>query len=767
MEKKKNADEITKKLEYIGLDLEKIPGTLKYVENIDFRPNLGIEENQYRQYRFISPKELEILLTPCNRGESTKTKYKKSKPLIYYIDPKTEEEMINYETFIKMVEEMNIAEIEKIEEEQQELCKKMPFKIRYPGNYLWQIYYSEVNDKYFMMVPTEDRDFSTFFYILKKQLEKKKSGKIFVPICNMDYSKELLNKTEIDSLINYLYTITENWPSVYEVSDKTEKKSLQIIGQTEVLEKIKSEYKVKLTSKIDAGKFFKLVKALYILQTELPSCYKFNTQVDKQGTIEFLYNEEILKYDSLSDWINLQYKEMIKKEKESVIEYNKYKEKLNILQKQSEELESEYISKEKQISVFLECKKTFFGKVKYFFKYSGKKTKKKEEKENNEIAVETEKNEDSQEIEYIDEILKEQYKLEELVAKGKKVVESENNLKNIILDINALKLKIVNLNKKIENATAYIQEIDNHKKSIFEFWKYSNKDEVQALNEGEEEQINVKPHTKNFDYDEDFEEFGNTIDKLQRNKLNKEELDAIYITTTDQLIALNKIRTNSLEPKELDGYLKKVKADFKAINKDETIDIFDGLEEDTRKVKKLANKEHREHPKNKYEILGVAKQYKIADYRANLSQINWRINDALDKITLSENLSAYLWKEEEENIDANEINVFSLCAENEILDGIEKSEKNKINLFKINFERGSNILAFSNCVYFDNQNKTLPIGMDNDTRIIGKIKDADIKLESKKTVRIAKMDEDDIASKLNIKTINVIEYTVKKVEEEK
>ena len=52
MEKKKNADEITKKLEYIGLDLEKIPGTLKYVENIDFRPNLGIEENQYRQYRF-------------------------------------------------------------------------------------------------------------------------------------------------------------------------------------------------------------------------------------------------------------------------------------------------------------------------------------------------------------------------------------------------------------------------------------------------------------------------------------------------------------------------------------------------------------------------------------------------------------------------------------------------------------------------------------------------------------------------------------------
>ena len=52
------------------------------------------------------------------------------------------------------------------------------------------------------------------------------------------------------------------------------------------------------------------------------------------------------------------------------------------------------------------------------------------------------------------------------------------------MDINALKLKNLNLTKKIENATAFIEEIDSHKKSIFEFWKYSNKDEVQALQKG-------------------------------------------------------------------------------------------------------------------------------------------------------------------------------------------------------------------------------------------------------------------------------------------
>ena len=39
----------------------------------------------------------------------------------------------------------------------------------------------------------------------------------------------------------------------------------------------------------------------------------------------------------------------------------------------------------------------------------------------------------------------------------------ENNLKNIIMDINALKLKNKNLEKKIENASIYIKDIDSHK----------------------------------------------------------------------------------------------------------------------------------------------------------------------------------------------------------------------------------------------------------------------------------------------------------------
>ena len=764
LEKKNKTQEMKEKLEYIGLNLDEIPKTLKLVEDLKFRPNSGFDEKKYRQYRFVSPKEIQILLSPTNRLDDIKEKYSKASPLADYLEPdeNNERKQHDYETFIKMLEEVKIEEIEKIEKEQQTINKKIPFKVRYSGNYLWQIYYAEATDQYFMIVPTEDKDYSTFFYVLKKQIEKKKAGKIFVPISNAEYTRELLNKTEIQSLENYLWLFTKDWASIYEVYDKTEKASLQIVGETEVYGKIKSDYKVKLSNKIEATKFFKLVKALFIVQSELPNYYEFQTRIDKQGSLEFYYNDQLMKYDELSNWVNDEYRRLLDMEKKVVEKNNSLQEKLSKLKKQSQELDIEYLSKEKQISTFLECKKTFFGKVKYFFKYSGKKNKVKEKVEKtkvDEIKIVKEK---------IEENLKVQYTLEELIQKGKETLEKENNLKNTKMDINALKLKNLNLTKKIENATAFIEEIDSHKKSIFEFWKYSNKDEVKTLAEGEAEVVNVKPHAKIFDFEEDFEEFGTTMDQIQRKKFNKEELDAIYIASTEQIEPLNKVKTNSLEPKELDKYLKTLKAEQKELKGklDEELDIFGGLEEDTRKIKKLANKTHRENPKNKFLILGLTKQYKVVDYKVNLSQSIWRINEALSKMTTSQEIIAYMWTEDGVTIDANKINIFNLDAEDEIKKAIEKSEDNKINLYKIKLGKGSNVIAFSNCIYYDNQNKTLPVGMDNDTRIIAKLSDMNIELDSKKVIKVGKLDDEEMGTKLIVKNINILEYTVKQMEEE-
>ena len=754
--------EIEEKLKYIGLSLDNISPNLQEEQPLNYRVPRDYDENQYKQYRYIPVSKISILLTPTNRLDELEEKYRKATPLIAFLDNQSEESSIRHSIFLNMLKQLSLEDLEKLEKEQQKLSKNVPFRVKYENNYLWQIYYAENTDRYFMLVPTGDTNYTAFFYLLKKKLENKSKSFIYAPISGVDYSRNYFKKSEFKDIGNYLELFAKEWPYIYEVYNKQEEPSIYIVGETYIYGKIKSDYKVKLSNKIEATKFFKLVKALFIVQSELPNYYEFQTRIDKQGSLEFYYNDQLMKYDELSNWVNDEYRRLLDMEKKVVEKNNSLQEKLSKLKKQSQELDIEYLSKEKQISTFLECKKTFFGKVKYFFKYSGKKNKVKEKVEKtkvDEIKIVKEK---------IEENLKVQYTLEELIQKGKETLEKENNLKNTKMDINALKLKNLNLTKKIENATAFIEEIDSHKKSIFEFWKYSNKDEVNALAEGEKEVVNVKPHAKTFEFEEDFEEFGITMDHIQRAKLNKEELDSIYLTTTNQLTVINKVKTNSLEPKELDKYLKELKAEQKKSNQDidEEIDIFGNLEEDTRKTKKLANKSHRENPKNKFLILGLGKQYKVVDYKVNISQVIWRVNDAINKISTSEDIVAYMWTDEDKTIDANEINVFNLDAEYEIEQAIKNSESSKINLYKIKLEKGAHVIAFSNCVYFDNQNKTLPEGMDKDTRIMVKLSDMDIKLNSKKNVKIGKLENDEITSKLDIKTVSILEYTVKQMEEE-
>ena len=44
LEKKNKTQEMKEKLEYIGLNLDEIPKTLKLVEDLKFRPNSGFDE---------------------------------------------------------------------------------------------------------------------------------------------------------------------------------------------------------------------------------------------------------------------------------------------------------------------------------------------------------------------------------------------------------------------------------------------------------------------------------------------------------------------------------------------------------------------------------------------------------------------------------------------------------------------------------------------------------------------------------------------------
>ena len=752
---------IKEKLEYLDLNLDNIPKAIKEYTPIKFRINKFYDETQYKQYRYIPIRDIQILLSPTNRLDPIEEKYKKASPLADYLDNKTEENFIKHTTFLNMFKKFKIEDVEKVAEEQNELNKNIPFKVKYEGNYLWQIYYSENQDKYFMIVPTEDADYSTFFFLLKKQLEKKRVGKIFVPIRNVDYSTKLLKKSEFEDIQNYMWLFTKQWPLIYEVYDKNDNLSIHIVGETDVYEKIKSSYRIVLNDQAEANRFYKLLKAMFILQTELPHYFEFKTNINRKGEIEFYIEGRKIEYSDIAVWLNNEYSIGDKKKDETIKLIEENKKRLEDLKIKIAEQEIEYLAKEKQISTFLECKKTFFGKVKYFFKYGGKSKKNKSNEEN--IEQNNIKNVESDDDKPLRtrKKKKDNYTIEEIIELYKELESKETEFKNIIMDINALKLKTKNMNKKIENATAFINEIDSHKKSIFEFWKYSNKDEVASLPEGEEEEVNViKKITRVFDYENDLEKLGQEMDEIQRHSLSREETDSVYIAGTNIVEILNKIRTNTITPKTIGNSLSELKKqamEEKTLSDSDEFDIFGGIAQDSTKVSKIKNKRHRELPKDKFSILEINKNTTQIGYKMTLENILKTIRKALKKVKIQEDFPVYKAFEDRE-LNTKEVNVFDINPQNAMKEMLDAKENN-INFYKINLKKGVNAINYTNIIFYDNQNKTLPLGQDLSTKILVETSKLKLNLKEKSEFKIVTVEDENIA-KPNIKTVNLLEYDV-------
>lgn len=149
--------------------------------------------------------------------------------------------------------------------------------------------------------------------------------------------------------------------------------------------------------------------------------------------------------------------------------------KLERLKLEESEKQVEYQIRQKQVTMYLACKKSFFGRIRYFFR-GNKKLKLKEEI----ILPNKRRNiqENSNEFIYDN---KEFYTLEELIGITKVLERTEGQIRTTNLDIKALESVIERLTKKIENAKRYIDEIEEHKKSIFEFWKFVDKDNVPRI----------------------------------------------------------------------------------------------------------------------------------------------------------------------------------------------------------------------------------------------------------------------------------------------
>ena len=86
------------------------------------------------------------------------------------------------------------------------------------------------------------------------------------------------------------------------------------------------------------------------------------------------------------------------------------------------------------------------------------------------------------------------------------------------------------------------------------------------------------------------------------------------------------------------------------------------------------------------------------------------------------------------------------------------------------FRSGSNAISYTNCIFYDNQNKTLPVGQDLSTKILVDISKLQLDLKNKTSFKMVEFEnEKDDFSEINIKTVTVFEYDalIKKQEENK
>ena len=316
-----------------------------------------------------------------------------------------------------------------------------------------------------------------------------------------------------------------------------------------------------------------------------------------------------------------------------------------------------------------------------------------------------------------------------------------NDIRNLEQDIEAMHQRINLLDLKIKNANQYIKEIDKHKKSIFEFWRFTNKPEVQTLNEGtaetqEKRKMKIK---KTFNYLTDLEDIGKQFDKEVRNILNKEETDNAFLVTTEIFEDINLLLNNKEIP---ENHLNNLKEKLLEENKTKTVDIFGSIAESQEKIKTLGNIRHRENEKNKFPILLLKESTTLEEYKQILQDAIKVIESSIEKFKISIDIPVYMVGDLK-----NKLNVFYINPE----EALQHSNKAKENLYKLNLSEGTNCIPLTNIIYYNNENKTLPLGMMISTGILLNTDNLKLKKEEKDTNYKIEFHEDGAkATELNI-----------------
>ena len=366
-------------LENIYLKLKSIYGDKKY----NIKQEAILENNVKKVYRYIPISKIEVMVTNHSRNDKIKDKLKDAIPIIDYIYSKEFKDFdrVRLEYLLK---DYNNSKYEEIDNLQKRLLEKEPFKITYEEDVFYEIYYMKEENKYLLVICTEDIVFKEIQYILQKKAQyyiTRKEEYIYSGIANLEYSENFLYKEEIQELEDILWYFTKSWPITYELYNNKNEYSLEIVGNFEIYNGLTSIYRISLKNKNKAAEYLKLAKALMTLEKDTNKYLKFQTIISEKDGLEFKYNDNDIILKDIPDFLLVNYVKLYE-ETMVYIDENMAKElKFKRLTEEKLKKEEKLNDLQNYITTFLDSKKTFFGKFRYFLGKDPLKQLEQKEKE--------------------------------------------------------------------------------------------------------------------------------------------------------------------------------------------------------------------------------------------------------------------------------------------------------------------------------------------------------------------------------------------------
>lgn len=366
-------------LENIYFKLKTIYGDRKY----NIKQEAILENNMKKVYKYIPISKIDVMVTNHSRNDKIKDKLRDAMPIVKYIYSKEFKDFdkVRLEYLLKDYDNQKYEEIDHL---QKQLLEKEPFKIIYEEDIFYEIYYMKEENRYILLICTEDIVFKEIQYMLQKKAEyyiSRKEEYIYAGIVNLGYSENFLYKEEIEELEDILWYFTKSWPITYELYNNKNEYSIEIVGDFEIYNELISPYRISLKNKNKAVEYLKLAKALMTLEKDTNKYLKFQTIISEKDGLEFKYNDNDIILKDIPDFLLVNYVKLYE-ETMVYIDENMAKElKFKRLTEEKLKKEEKLNDLQNYITTFLDSKKTFFGKFRYFLGKDPLKQLEQKEKE--------------------------------------------------------------------------------------------------------------------------------------------------------------------------------------------------------------------------------------------------------------------------------------------------------------------------------------------------------------------------------------------------